>query len=256
MIEFILKSQTMTVNQDPLSFNYKNSKTHSVEHSFQSERLSVDEGIIDKLQKRRQRSINLTVDMSTGHLNIDYETDDDDVTNIDHADYGDVINMTEMTETKEIEYEKSKSKRKKYRKRRHKSTVDIGGENVDLEPNEFIVGADSDEYDSDDIERNQRSQKRMVSVLIYYENKEELDDDEHSDDDILDDIDNIHITVGGGGDISKPTTDPSADPSLISDEYIEGMNGSFDEIPSSKTTTDPTRDPTADQTVIIVVINE
>ena len=54
----------------------------------------------------------------------------------------------------------------------------------------------------------------------------------------------------------KPTTDPSADPSLISDEYIEGMNGSFDETPSSKTTTDPTRDPTADQTVIIVVINE
>ena len=116
MIEFILKSQTMTVNQDPLSFNYKNSKTHSVEHSFQSERLSVDEGIIDKLQKRRQRSINLTVDMSTGHLNIDYETDDDDVTNIDHADYGDVINMTEMTETKEIEYEKSNQRERNIEK--------------------------------------------------------------------------------------------------------------------------------------------
>ena len=79
---------------------------------------------------------------------------------------------------------------------------------------------------------------------------------QHSDDDILDDIDNIHITVGGGGDISKPTTDPPADPSLISDEYIEGMNGSFDETPSSKTTSDLTRDATADQTVIIVVINE
>ena len=54
--------------------------------------------------------------MSTGHLNIDYETDDDDVTNIDHADYGDVINMTEMTETKEIEYEKSNQRERNIEK--------------------------------------------------------------------------------------------------------------------------------------------